>query len=101
MLLLLCRSSGATGDSLKSEEERLRRTEQELARTVHRMFRHPAEIKLHQLNQIFAPRSIKTSGSTPVKDRTTGSMTHKITNAMKRQLFSLSGEPHTPEMILT
>ena len=52
------RYTGATGDSLKMEEQILRTTEQELARTVQRMFRHPrSSISLQVFNQIFGSRS--------------------------------------------
>ena len=79
------RSSGATGDSLKSEEERLRKTEQELSKKVHRMFRHPREgISFHQINQIFSPRPMST------KER--GGSIKKLSTAMRKRLFSLTEE---------
>ena len=79
------RSSGATGDSLKTEEERLRKTEQELSKKVHRLFRHPREgISLHQINQIFSPRPMTT------KER--GGSIKKLSTAVRKRLFSLTEE---------
>ena len=79
------KSSGATGDSLKSEEERLRKTEQELSKKVHRLFRHPREgLSLHQINQIFSPRSMTT------KER--GGSMKRLSTAVKKRLFSLTEE---------
>lgn len=50
------RYSGAPGDSLRMEEAILRTTEQELAKTVQRMFRHPRSgLSLQVFNQIFSP----------------------------------------------
>ena len=85
------KSSGATGDSLKSEEERLRRTEQELSKKVHRLFRHPREgLSLHQINQIFSPRPMTT------KER--GGSIKKLSTAVKKRLFSLTEEAEGGEM---
>ena len=79
------KSSGATGDSLKSEEERLRKMEQELAKKVHRLFRHPREgLSLHQFNQIFSPRSMTT------KER--GGSIKRLSTAVRKRLFSLTEE---------
>ena len=79
------RSSGATGDSLKSEEERLRRTEYELSKKVHRLFRHPREgLSLHQINQIFSPRPMNT------KER--GGPAKKLSTSARKRLFSLTEE---------
>ena len=47
------KGTGATGDSLQTEEAKLKFTEQEL-RTVQRIFRHP----LHRFSQIFNPVSM-------------------------------------------
>lgn len=56
------RYTGATVDSLKMEEAILRSTEQELARTVQRMFRHPRTgLTLQAFNQLFSPRSVVSS----------------------------------------
>ena len=87
----LPRHSGATGDSLKSEEETLRQVEQELARTVHRMFRRPRGISLHQLNQIFSPRVMKPATVTADEKgmERRGSMRRRFTTVVRRQLFSL------------
>ena len=79
------KSSGATGDSLKSEEERLRKTEQELSKKVHRLFRHPREgLSLHQINQIFSPRPMIT------KER--GGSMKRLSMADKKRLLSLAEE---------
>ena len=52
------RYSGAPGESLRIEEAILRSTEQELAKTVQRMFKHPRTgLSLQMFNQIFNPRS--------------------------------------------
>lgn len=46
--------TGAAIDSLRNEEDLLRSTEQELAKTVQRMFRHPRTgLSLQRFNQIF------------------------------------------------
>ena len=77
------KSSGATGDNLKSEEERLRKMEQELAKKIHRLFKHPREgLTLHQINQIFSPRPMST------KERSGGS--RKWSSVVRKKLFSLS-----------
>lgn len=53
------RYTGAPGDSLKMEEAMLRSTEQELAKTVQRMFRHPRSgLSLQVFNQIFSTYSM-------------------------------------------
>ncbi len=45
--------AGAGVDSLRSEEITLRATQQELSKTVQRMFRHPrSRISLHDINQL-------------------------------------------------
>lgn len=81
---------GASGDSLKSEEEQLRKMEAELAKKIHRLFRHPREgLSLQQINQIFSPRPMST------KER--GGSVRKLSTVVKRRLFSLSEEPGVDE----
>lgn len=80
------RYSGATADSLHMEEAILRSTEQELARTVQRMFRHPRTgLSLHTINQLFSPRPVATSHER-------GGSVRKISAAVRTKLFSLSEE---------
>lgn len=80
------KSSGATGDSLKSEEERLRKMEQELAKKVHRLFKHPREgLTLQQINQIFSPRPMS------IKERS-ASGSRKWSSVVRKKLFSLTEE---------
>lgn len=75
------RYTGATGDSLRMEEAILRSTEQELAKTVQRMFRHPRTgLTLQTFNQLFSPRQVSS---------THGSV-HKLSTAVRSKLFSLS-----------
>lgn len=84
------KSLGATGDSLKSEEERLRKMELELAKKVNRMFRHPREgLTLQQINQIFSPKPMTT------KERS--ATTRKWSSIVRKKLFSLSEEPGAEE----
>lgn len=79
------RYTGATGDSLIMEEAILRSTEQELAKTVQRMFRHPRTgLSLHTFNQIFSPRP-----PLPAQERS-GSMQRKFSSTVRTKLFSLS-----------
>lgn len=64
------RYTGTTGDSLKMEEQILRTTEQELAKTVQRMFRHPrSSISLQVFNQIFGSRSPHERSASQYKTR--------------------------------
>ena len=78
------RYSGANGDNLRVEEAILRSTEQELAKTVQRMFRHPRTgLTLQTFNQLFSPRQV-----TPSHERS-GSV-HRLSTAVRSKLFSLS-----------
>jgi hypothetical protein len=73
------RFSGAAGDSVKVEEAMLRTTEQELAKTVQRMFRHPRSgLSLQVFNQIFNPLP------KPTRERSAGRL------SVATRLFSLS-----------
>ena len=78
---------GATGDSLRLEEEQLRKMELELKKKVNRMFRHPREgLTLQQINQLFSPQP------RPTKERS-----RKWSSIVRKKLFSLSEEPVTEE----
>lgn len=80
------RYTGATGDSLRMEEAILRSTEQELAKTVQRMFRHPRTgLTLQAFNQLFSPRPVSSS----LEREKTGSV-HRLSTAVRSKLFSLS-----------
>lgn len=57
--------TGAASDSLRNEEDILRSTEQELAKTVQRMFRHPRTgFSIENFNQIFFRIPERPSSST-------------------------------------
>ena len=82
------RFSGASGDTIKTEEASLRSTESELAKTVQRMFRNPrSRVSLQTINQIFNPWPASTrerAPSTPFH--------HKLSTTVRMRLFSLSEE---------
>ena len=87
------RYTGAATDSLRMEEAILRSTEQELAKTVQRMFRHPRSgLSLHTINQLFSPRPV-----TPSHERS-GSVQRRISTAVRTKLFSLSEEQEKERM---
>ena len=85
----MSRYSGATGESLKSEEDILRQVEQSLARKVGRMLRRGKGISLYRLNQIFSPTALSTwkTGEGGLKR----SLTLAAQTKTRRQLFSYSG----------
>lgn len=84
------RYSGAAADNLRMEEAILRSTEQELAKTVQRMFRHPRTgLSLHTINQLFSPRPVAAS------HERSGSVQRRLSTAataVRTKLFSLSEE---------
>ena len=57
MYVCVCRSSGASRDSLKHEFETLKETEQELRKKVGRMFRRRRGFSIQRLTEIFSPTS--------------------------------------------
>ena len=77
---------GAAGDTLKLEEEKLRKMELALKKKVNRMFRHPREgLTLQQINQLFSPR--------PKAAKERG----RKWSIVKKKLFSLTEEPGAEE----
>ena len=84
------KTSGASGESLKTEEELLRKMEQELALTVHRMFRHPrtSGISFQQLNQIFSPRAMSTKEMGGGGGGASQKRFYTAVTAVRKKLFS-------------
>ncbi len=81
------RYSGASGESLRTEEDILRNTEQELAKTVQKMFRHPRTgISLQKFNQIFSPWPVNTGSH----ERMGSSVHRRLSTVVRKKLFSLS-----------
>lgn len=78
------RYTGASGESLRTEEAHLRSTEQELARTVQRIFRHPRTgLTLQRVNQLFNPWPVG------MQERAS-SVRRRLSTAVRTRLFSLS-----------
>ena len=75
------RYSGAPRESVRMEEAMLRTTEQELVKTIQRMFRHPRSgLSLQVFNQIFSSQPMASRERLGVKPSST----------MRTRLFSLS-----------
>ena len=78
------KSTGVTGESLRSEEDRVRRMELELA---HRVIKHPKD--RFPLQKIFSP------GNAGGKEHTAPG--RKLSQVVRKKLFSLSEDPVAAE----
>ena len=82
------KTSGATPEVVQREEDILRLLQQELARAMHKIFRHPkgGATRWNQLLSTLTPEVRERGASTG------GSMRRKISQAVKKQLFGQTGE---------
>ena len=87
----MCRSSGASRDSLKREIEVLKETEQELRKKVGRLFRRRRGFSIRRITEFFSPTNAK-------KMEQEGGVRRRWTLRNPRRLFSTGDpQPSIPE----